>query len=186
MKTRFMGRILVALAVVAGGAFAASDTSGSAPQTDEQVVKSVRHEIAMYPYYSIFDDVSFHVVNGQVTLSGDVTEPWKKSDISNIVAKAPGVASVTNDIKVLPLSDFDNRIRVQVARAIFRDPVLTQIAMEPVPSIHIIVENGHVTLNGVVETEMQKSIAGIRANGAGLSFGPVVNNLVVANPAKKS
>lgn len=186
MNPRFMGRILVAAALVAGSAFAASNNSGNAPRTDEQVANSVRHEIAMYPYYGVFDDIRFNVVNGQVELSGDVTQPVKKSDIGRIVAKVPGVASVTNGIEVLPLSDFDNRLRLQVARAIFSDPTMTSIAMEPVPSIHIIVNNGHVTLTGVVSTAMEKQIAGIRANGAGLSFGPVNNNLVIANPARKS
>ena len=186
MKSRFMGRVLMTAALVAGSAFAASNNNGSVPKTDEQIAQSVRHEIAMYPYYGIFDDLAFNVVNGQVQLRGDVTEPVKKSAIGNIVAKVPGVTSVTNDINVLPLSDFDNRLRIQVARAIFRDPVMTQVAMEPVPSVHIIVSNGHVTLTGVVSTEMQKSVAGIRANGAGLSFGPVNNNLVVENPARKS
>lgn len=186
MKTRFMGRVLMAAALVAGSAFAASKTNANMPQTDEQIARSVRHEIAMYPYYGIFDDLSFNVINGQVQLAGDVTEPVKKSDIGNIVAKVPGVTSVTNSIHVLPLSDFDNRLRIQVARAIYRDPAMTSIAMEAVPSVHIIVNNGHVTLTGIVGTEMQKSIAGIRANGAGLSFGPVNNNLVVENPARKS
>jgi hyperosmotically inducible protein len=186
MKSSLLGRLALAAVMVAGGALAANKTNANVPQTDEQIVKSVRHEIAMYPYYSIFDDLSFHVVNGQVELSGDVTQPYKKSDIGNIVAKVPGVTSVTNDVKVLPLSDFDSRLRLQVARAIFSDPTLTQIAMEPVPSIHIIVDNGHVTLTGVVSTQMQKNVAGLRANGAGLSFGSVQNNLVVANPAKKS
>lgn len=186
MKTRFMGRVLMAAALVAGSAFAASKTNGSVPQTDKQIAQSVRHEIAMYPYYGIFDDLAFNVINGQVQLTGDVTEPVKKSDIGKIVAQVPGVTSVTNSINVLPLSDFDNRLRIQVARAIYSDPTMTSLAMEAVPSVHIIVNNGHVTLTGVVATQMQKSIAGIRANGAGLSFGAVNNNLVVENPARKS
>ena len=80
----------------------------------------------------------------------------------------------------------DDQLRVQVARSIFRDPVLSRYAMQAVPPIHIIVENGHVTLEGVVSTEMEKNIAGLRASGAGLSFGPVVNHLRVENPSKHS
>jgi osmotically-inducible protein OsmY len=186
MKPTLLGRIAMATLMVAGGAFAANKTNANVPQTDDQLAQSIRHQVAMYPYYSIFDDVSFHVVNGHVELAGDVTQPFNKSDIGNIVAKVPGVTSVTNDINVLPLSDFDSRLRVQVARAIFSDPTMHQIAMEPVPSIHIIVDNGQVTLIGVVSTDMQKQIAGMRASGAGLSFGTVTNNLVVENPAKKS
>ena len=77
----------------------------------------------------------------------------------------------------------DNRLRMQVARAIYRDPVLSRYGMQSVPPIHIIVDNGHVTLEGVVSTEMEKNVAGIRASGAGLSFGQVTNNLRVENPS---
>ena len=99
----------------------------------------------------------------------------------------PGVASVTNQIKVLPLSPQDDRLRLQVARAIFRDPMLSQYAMGAVPAIHIIVDNGRVTLTGAVNNATDKQVSGIKASGAGLSFGPVINNLTVDNPpAKKS
>jgi hyperosmotically inducible protein len=88
---------------------------------------------------------------------------------------------MSDQIKVLPLSPFDDRLRIQVARAIYRDPVLSRYGLQAVGSIHIIVDNGHVTLTGVVSTEMEKNVAGIRANGAGLSFGTVTNNLQVDN-----
>jgi hyperosmotically inducible protein len=186
MKMRFLGRFLMSAALLAGGAFASTKNNANLPRTDQQIAEAVRHEIAMYPYYGIFDDVGFRVVNGQVKLSGDVTQPVKKSDIGRIVQQVPGVTSVANDLRVLPLSDFDNRLRIQVARAVFRSPVLSRYAMEPVPSIHIIVDNGHVTLTGVVATDMEKQVAGMQANGAGLGFGQVTNKLVVENPAKKS
>jgi osmotically-inducible protein OsmY len=80
----------------------------------------------------------------------------------------------------------DNRIRWQVARAIYSDPVLSRYSMEPVGSIHIIVANGHVTLEGVVSNEMERNVAALRASGAGLSFGPVINNLRVEVPSRKS
>src|SRR5215469_1126370 len=185
MKARALGRTAMVAVLLAGGAMAKSKTNGSLPQTDQQIAESVRHQIATYPYYSIFDDVSFTVVNGQVELRGDVTQPVKKSDIGKIVEKLPGVASVNNSITVLPLSDFDARLRVQIARAIYTAPTLSRYAMGALPSIHIIVDNGHVTLTGVVATDMDKQIAGMRANQS-LSFGPVINNLVVENPAKKS
>jgi len=123
--------------------------------------------------------------NGQVELFGAVSQPFKKSDIDHIVRDIPGVTSVSDQIKVLPLSDFDNRLRVQVARAIFSDPSLSRYAMQPISPIHIIVENGHVTLTGVVSTDSEKNLAGIRANGAGLSFGMVTNNLQVEHPGHK-
>jgi hyperosmotically inducible protein len=120
-------------------------------------------------------------------LTGEVTQPVKKSDIEHIVAKLPGVTSVADNIEVLPLSDNDNLIRRQVAAALFREPVFRTYASQPVPAIHIIVNNGHVMLTGFVANEFEKNLAGIRASGAGLSFGPVVNNLQVEHPsAKKS
>ena len=139
----------------------------------------------MYPRYTLWDDVNFRVNNGNVELTGDVTQPFKKQDLGKIIQSIPGVASVTNELQVLPLSSFDDRLRLQVARAIFRDPTLSRYAMGAIPSIHIIVDNGHVTLTGSVMNETEKQIAGIRASGAGLGFGPVVNNLSVDQPAKK-
>jgi hyperosmotically inducible periplasmic protein len=140
----------------------------------------------MYPNYSIWDDISFRVSNnGQVELFGAVNQPYKRSDVERIVRRIPGVTSVTDQIKVLPLSPNDDRLRLQVARAVYGDPVLNRYALQAVGPIHIIVENGHVTLSGVVNNEMEKNVAGIRANGAGLSFGAVTNNLQVENPARK-
>jgi hyperosmotically inducible protein len=97
------------------------------------------------------------------------------------------VASVTNELKVLPLSSHDDRLRLQIARAIYSDPALIRYRNMALPPIHIIVDNGRVTLTGSVNSTLEKQVAGMRASGAGLSFGPVVNNLEVENPpAKKS
>ncbi|MBS1856204.1 MAG: BON domain-containing protein [Acidobacteria bacterium] len=177
MKSRMLSRMAMAAVFVAGTAFA------SAPG-DAGIARSVRHEVLTYPYYTLWDDISFQVDNGNVVLEGAVTEPYKKTDLTKLMQRIPGVASVTNDLKVLPLSDFDNRLRWQVARAIFSDPLLSRYAMGANPSIHIIVDNGHVTLTGAVSTQTDKEMAGIRANGAGLAFGPIVNNLSVDQPAK--
>jgi hyperosmotically inducible protein len=144
------------------------------------------HEIRMYPRYSIFDNIGFFVDEGRVELLGEVSEPFKKADLGRIAQRVPGVTSMSNELKVLPVSPMDNRLRLQVARAIYRDPVLSRYSMDPVPPIHIIVDNGHVTLEGVVSTDMDKNVAGLRANGAGLSFGQVTNNLHVENPSHKS
>lgn len=186
MKRQILGTFLMASALVAtAGAAGKENTAG--PRTDADVVKSVRHEILMYPNYTLWDDISFKVQNGSVELLGAVNQPYKKSDLQRIVQHVPGVAAVTNEIKVLPLSPMDDRLRLQVARAIYRDPTLSRYAMGAVPAIHIIVDNGHVTLTGAVNSNMEKEIAGIRASGAGLGFGPVVNNISVDNPpAKKS
>jgi hyperosmotically inducible periplasmic protein len=184
MKRGTLGTILMAAALVATAGAAGKDKAVG-PQTDADVVKNVRHEILMYPNYTLWDDVSFRVENGSVELLGAVNQPYKKSDLQKIIQHVPGVTAVTNQLKVLPLSSFDDRLRLQVARAIFRDPTLSRYSMGAVPSIHIIVDNGHVTLTGMVSTAMEKQIAGMRASGAGLGFGPVVNNLTVENPPNK-
>jgi hyperosmotically inducible protein len=159
--------------------------SPKAPQTDAEIAGRITREIRMYPRYTIWDDIQFRVAGGQVELLGAVNQPYKKKDLERLVQRVPGVVSVTNQLNVLPLSNFDDRIRLQVARAIYGDPVFTRYAINPLPSIHIIVEHGRVTLTGVVANESEKNIAGIRASSAGLSFGPVVNNLRVERPAVK-
>ena len=186
MKRGIPGKFLVAAALVVS-ALAADKGNSNAPLTGADLEKGVRHEILMYSNYTLWDDISFRVDNGNVSLLGAVSQPYKKSDIERIVQHIPGVASVTNEIKVLPLSMQDDRLRLQVARAIFRDPALSRYAMGAVPAIHIIVDNGKVTLTGAVNNALEKQVAGMRASAAGLSFGPVVNNLTVDNPpAKKS
>ena len=187
MKNRFLGRVLMAAALLAGtgiaGATTHDRTTGS--RSDAEIAKSITHEIRMYPRYSIWDDVSFRVVNGQVDLLGVVNQPYKKADIHRLVQRVEGVTSVTDEIKVLPLSPNDDRLRLRIARAIYGDPVMNRYALNPLPTIHIIVENGQVTLTGVVANQMDKNIAGIRASGAGLSFGPVINKLQVEQKSEK-
>jgi hyperosmotically inducible protein len=139
---------------------------------------AVRHELVMLPYYSVFDDFEYKVENGTVTLYGEVTRPVLKSDAGNAVKHIPGVTEVVNNVKVLPLSPFDNRIRAAEYRSIFGFGGLYRYAMGANPSIHIIVENGHVTLKGVVANEGDKNIAYIRANGVPGVFS-VTNDLLV-------
>jgi hyperosmotically inducible protein len=141
---------------------------------------AVRHELVMQPYYSVFDDLSYAVNpdSGVVTLDGAVTRPILKSDVEHSVKKIPGVTQVVNNIKVLPLSPFDNQIRVAEYRAIFSFGGLYRYAMGAIPSVHIIVDNGHVTLTGVVDNEADKNMAYIRANGVPGVFS-VTNNLRV-------
>jgi hyperosmotically inducible periplasmic protein len=188
MRSRFLGSLLMAGVLLTSVtlAGAADKPSSALPKTDADISKSVLHEIRMYPYYTLWDSIDFRVTNGQVELMGAVTQPIKKSDIEHAVAKLPGVAGITDNIEVLPLSPDDDLIRRQVAAALFREPVFRTYATEPVPAIHIIVKNGHVMLTGVVANDFEKNLAGIRASAAGLSFGPVVNNLQVEHPGKKS
>lgn len=141
---------------------------------------AVRHELVSLPYYNIFDDLAFRVdPSGVVTLTGDVTWPAVKSDAEHAVKKIPGVTQVVNDIKVLPLSPMDNQIRRAVYQAVFRYAGMYRYALGVNPSIHIIVDNGHVTLVGVVDNQADRNLAGIRANGVPGVFS-VTNDLRVA------
>jgi hyperosmotically inducible protein len=181
MRPGFLQNLVLGSVVSAGVAMAGS----AVPQTDATVAQKAVHEIRMYPRYSIFDNINVRVQDGNLELLGQVSQPYKKTDLQRIMDRVPGVRSVTNQLEVLPLSSFDDRLRMQVASAIYRDPVLSRFGMGALPSIHVIVDNGHVTLEGVVSTEMERNVAGIRASSAGLGFGPVVNHLVVENPSKK-
>ncbi len=140
----------------------------------------VRHELTMLPYYNVFDELSFNVNGGTVYLEGAVTNPVLKSDAENVVKRVEGVQQVVNNIKVLPLSPMDWRIRRAEYRAIFGYGPMYRYAMGAMPSIHIIVANGHVTLEGTVDNQGDKNIAGIRANGVPGVFS-VQNDLQVAH-----
>jgi hyperosmotically inducible protein len=135
------------------------------PVDEAKLVKEVRHQLVMLPYYSVFDDIGFTVNGGNVTLVGEAVQPVLKDDAGKVVKKVEGVTSVSNNIEVLPLSANDDRIRRGVYRAIYGDPLLsTRYGFQALPSIHIIVKNGNVRLEGVVANEMDRSVANIRAN----------------------
>jgi hyperosmotically inducible protein len=187
MKPNFLGRLLVTATLLAsaGLAGAADNNHGGAIQPDAALTNAVRHAVVMYPRYSIFDDVYIQVSDGSVHLSGVVSEPFKKADLDKIVRHVAGATAVQDDIRVLPLSPNDDRLRLRVARSIYGDVTMTKYAIQPLKPIHIIVENGHVTLTGMVATNFDKQIAGTRA-ASSMSFGPVVNNLQVENPPHKS
>jgi hyperosmotically inducible protein len=150
-------------------------TNPSIPKTLDQ---RVHHELAMLPYYNVFDNLEFAVSGDSVTLAGQVTDPVLKSDAGNAVKRIAGVKTVTNEIEVLPLSPMDWQIRRAEVRAIYRYADLGRYGMGTMPSIRIIVKNGHVTLDGVVDSEMDRNLAGIRANGVPNVFS-VTNHLVV-------
>src|SRR5215470_12426976 len=111
----------------------------------QRLVTEVRHQLVMLPYYSVFDNLAYRVDGDTVTLYGQVTRPTLKSDAENVVKRIPGVARLTNQIEVLPLSPFDNQVRRGVFRAIYSQPALNRYALGVVPGIHIIVRNGRVT-----------------------------------------
>ncbi|HTS62915.1 MAG TPA: BON domain-containing protein [Candidatus Acidoferrales bacterium] len=145
----------------------------------DRLVKEVRHELVMLPYYGVFDNLAYKVDGSAVTLLGQVTRPTLKSDAQNVVKRIEGVERVNNEIQVLPLSSMDDRIRLAEYHAIYGHPGLDRYALQAVPPIHIIVDNGNVTLEGVVDTQADKDQAGVRANTVTGVF-KVTNNLQVA------
>ena len=147
------------------GAALTATLAMAAPPALTQLEYHVRHVLVMLPYLNVFDDISFRVDGGTVTLFGEVTQPVLKKDAENVVKRVEGVTRVENQIEVLPLSNFDDRIRLQTARAIYGYPALQRYGAGTQPSIHIIVKNGNVTLAGFVSTDMDKQLAFIRANG---------------------
>jgi len=139
----------------------------------DRIAREVRHELVMLPY-GLFDNLSFRVDGGAVTLVGEVTRSALKSGAGNVVKRIEGVDRVNNDIQVLPLSPSDERIRLRVYRAVYGQPVLNRYALSAVPPIHIVVENGNVSLEGAMASDSGKNIAGLRANS--VPGGSSVNN----------
>ena len=153
-------------------------TSGAKGQ--DRITREVRHELVMLPYYGVFDNLTYRVDGTAVTLMGQVTKPTLKSDAGNVVKGIEGVERVDNKIQVLPLSSMDDGLRLAEYRAIYGTPGLDRYAMQAVPPIHIIVDNGKVTLEGVVATQADKDTAGVRANTVNGVFS-VTNNLRLEN-----
>lgn len=154
-----------------------------AARAEQNLVREVRHQLVLLPYYSVFDNLAFKVEGDHVILEGQVTRPTLKSDAEKVVKNIESVASVTNNIEVLPPSPMDDQLRRALYRAIYGDPSLSKYAWSAVPSIHITVKNGNVTLEGVVDSETDKNLAGLRANSVPNVFS-VKSNLVVAGNSK--
>lgn len=167
----------VLAAVLCTGLVAAQRTSERGRQ---RIEKEIRHQLLLLPYYGVFDNLAYKVDNNyNVTLFGQTIRPTLKSDAESAVKRIEGVERVNNRIEVLPPSPNDDRIRRAVYRALyaFNGP-LFRYANAPVPSIHIIVDGGHVTLEGVVDSAADRNIANIRANGVPGVFS-VTNHLQV-------
>jgi len=148
---------------------------------EQRIAREVRHELLMLPYYSLFDNLGYTVQDRTVTLTGTLISAHTitRSEAENVVKRIEGVDKVVNDIKILPPSPMDDRLREQVFDTLVRTGGLSKYFWEAAPSIHIIVENGRVTLDGYVMNEGDKNLAGIAANGVPGAF-QVTNNLKVA------
>ena len=147
-------------------------------RSQERIQKEVRHELLMLPWFGVFDNIAYKVEGYNVTLYGQVVRPSLKSDAENVVKHIEGVEHVDNKIEVLPPSPMDDRLRIQLFHAIYGYEPLQKYALGVQKPIRIIVKNGHVTLEGVVDNEADKNLAGLRANGVPGIFS-VTDNLQV-------
>ena len=176
MKT-FKGRLVAmvaALALTAG--MAPTEAKAQGYGREQQLSKSIRKQLVTLPYYGVFDNLAYEINGSTVTLYGQVVRPSTRKDAERRVAKLAGVAQVINKIEVLPLSSFDDEIRVRTYRSVFNTAGLYRYAMGGNPSLHIVVNNGHVTLEGVVANEGDKRWAYIAASQVPGVFS-VTNNL---------
>jgi hyperosmotically inducible protein len=191
MKTAVMLAVLfLSMAAYAANRTPQESTNDSAQSTRspdlsqkgvDRIVKEAHHELVMLPFYGVFDNLLYRVSpDGTVTLLGEVSRPTLKSDAERAVRNIEGIERVDNQIKVLPVSPNDDRIRRATYRKIYGHDVLSQYQLRAVPPIHIVVDNGHVTLEGVVARQMEKQVAGMQANSVSGVFS-VVNNLRVEN-----
>jgi hyperosmotically inducible protein len=129
----------------------------AAPQVDADIQSEVVDAVLGYVYYGVFDSIGVGVEDGVVTLTGSVLEPWHKDDIQKRVARLEGVREVKNQIRVQPASIFDDRLRVQLYRQIYGPGMFERFAMLTNPPIHIVVENGNITLTGLVNSRVEKA-----------------------------
>jgi hyperosmotically inducible protein len=157
---------------------------GRGVEPTQRIARETMHELLMLPYYSVFDNLSFRVDGNTVTLLGQVLDGATKSDAEARVKKIEGVDRVVNNIEMLPPSPMDDRIRREEYRAIYGSDGLYKYGVGAVPSIHIVVKNGHVTLVGVVDNDADKNMAGIRSNSVPGVFS-VDNQLQVENQRTK-
>ena len=178
----FRKSTLAVLLVVVGlsmmPAHAAAPDPNEQSLNDVQLKERIRKELVTLPYYGVYDNLNFELSGGTVILAGEVVRPITRSDAEHRIKKTPGVTNVLNNIQVLPLSSFDDAIRARTYRAVFRTDGLYRYAMGANPSIHIVVNHGRVTLEGVVSTTADSELAFIAANGVSGVFS-VTNNLRV-------
>ena len=146
----------------------ASSHNAAAPsalnRSNLSMADKVRHELLMLPYFGVFDNINYSIEGSNtVVLSGQVVRPILKSDAEATVKRIQGVSKVENNIEVLPISPFDDSIRIRTYRAIFSRPGFEKYVDRAIPPIRIIVKNGHVTLEGYVGNQFDKTQAELAA-----------------------
>jgi|HubBroStandDraft_2_1064218.scaffolds.fasta_scaffold682184_1 hyperosmotically inducible protein len=192
---KFVGRnfaalVLWTLILAAGLSLSATSSFAAAPASNRNqspngtqnseawLAHQVRHQLVMLPWYSVFDNLEYSVQGNKVVLAGQVVRPVLKDEAASAVKHIEGVEEVDNQIEVLPASNFDDQIRRAEFREIYSFPSLQRYGLGTIPGIHIIVNDGHVTLEGMVDNQTDKNLAGIRANSVPNVFS-VTNNLRV-------
>ncbi len=163
MKKSFAGIILALITSVAVTSGVAANPNKA--DTDTNTIRKIRKQLVTLPFYGVFDNLAFRYEEGVVTLYGQVSRPTLKKAAARVVERVAGVDQVDIRIEVLPLSNFDDRIRVAVYRAIYRQPGLDRLSLQAVPPIHIIVKNGNVTLEGVAPNKGDATRSFMAANG---------------------
>ena len=160
---------------------ASTPTTPLSPESFQKLANKIIHELVMLPYYSVYDNLYFRIDGRTVTLLGETPNASTKSSAGNVVKHIEGVDKVINNIELLPPNPADERIRRATYRAIYSYGPLFKYSHAPVPPIHIIVKNGRVTLEGIVDSESDKQMAGMQANRVPGTF-QITNNLRVINP----
>lgn len=168
--------LAAAVAIAASAAVARPNALKENNQSYEQISKKVRHELVRLPYSGVFDNLAYQVEGSTVTLYGQVVRPSTRKDAERRVARIKGVERVVNRIEVLPLSSFDDSVRINTYRALYRTGGLYRYLLGANPSLRIIVNRGHVTLEGMVANEGDRNLANIVARGVPGAFS-VTNNL---------
>jgi hyperosmotically inducible protein len=166
----------VLLVLLTASPILAAPRSSASPAKAADISKQIRKQLVTLPFYGVFDNLAYTYEDGVVTLYGQVVRPTTKKDAERSVARIQGVDQVINRIEVLPLSSFDDRIRIAAYRAIYRQPGIDRLALQAVPPIHIIVKRGHITLEGVVPNKGDATRAYLAARGVPNAFS-VTNNL---------
>lgn len=171
---------VLAIAAFAALLVFASHTTSFAQKRERSLSEQVRKELVTLPYYGVFDNLAYKVEGNTVTLYGQVLQPTTRKGAEKRVAKLDGVTNVVNNIETLPLSPFDDQIRRQTFRTLFNTGGLHRYLLGTNPGLHIIVKNGHITLEGVVANRGDARLANIIANGVDNAFS-VTNNLRIEN-----
>jgi hyperosmotically inducible protein len=138
--------------------------------TPRQIAEQARKDILTYYAHTIFDNITLELEGERLAVNGQVTQPYKKQDIGNFLAHVKGVAELEDNLEVLPTSEYDDSLRLAIARAIYNDPVFLHYGNQALPPIHIIVKNGNVTLEGVVANSLDRAKADTDARLAATFF----------------